>query len=498
MLLDIIFENTEKYISLVPKENRKEIAQFFTEKETARYMASLFSNLNLVDKIHILDPGTGTGILTAALLERICANEKIKSIYITFYENDSKVINLLKENINLMVSYCNSKKIKLNFQLIEDNFIIKNEDKWNKNIAEFDIVICNPPYKKIQKNSQEACVMSSIVYGQPNLYALFLAMSVNVTKEEGELCFIIPRSWTTGLYFYKLREFLFTHFTVRNVHLFISRNDLFSNDKILQETIILHGKKIKSRATDIISISSSNNSKTFEESNILRINYNSCIQNFNGRYMFLPMNNEDVQLLNRLNSFSNTLLTLGYKLKTGRVVEFRSKNQIKKKKQANTIPLLWAYHFREGRIKFPVNNEKQYFKDVEGNVGIANNNYLLIKRFTTKDDHKRLQPAIYLGKDTIDCDTITMENHVNYLCKNEGFLTQQEVYGFYAIFNSSLWDHYYRIQNGNTQVNSNEINSMPLPAIKDIIKLGDALILAHDLSTVTCDRLIEEVLFRED
>ena len=49
---------------------------------------------------------------------------------------------------------------------------------------------------------------------------------------------------------------------------------------------------------------------------------------------------------------------------------------------------------------------------------------------------------------------------------------------------------YYRILNGSTQVNSTEINSIPVPSREVIKKIGDALIKSPSLSTEECDRVI--------
>ena len=54
-MLNTICKRTEHFIQQMPKVQRKEYGQFFTSKETARYMASLF-NLPLQKReIHILD-----------------------------------------------------------------------------------------------------------------------------------------------------------------------------------------------------------------------------------------------------------------------------------------------------------------------------------------------------------------------------------------------------------------------------------------------------------
>lgn len=86
-------------------------------------------------------------------------------------------------------------------------------------------------------------MMSDIVYGQPNLYYLFMALSVNMLKDNGDFIFIVPRSWVSGLYFTKFRQFLFDRLDTRTIHLFQSRDEVFDKEKVLQETMIYHAVK---------------------------------------------------------------------------------------------------------------------------------------------------------------------------------------------------------------------------------------------------------------
>ena len=64
------------------------------------------------------------------------------------------------------------------------------------------------------------------------------------------------------------------------------------------------------------------------------------------------------------------------------------------------------------------------------------------------------------------------------------------LYGLFAILNSSVLDRYFRILNGSTQVNANEMNSIPFPCKEDIIELGTMLINKGDLSVNTCDMIL--------
>ena len=70
-MLDCIIERTNRYIDDMPKKERKKYGQFFTSKETARFMAGLYTIPENLFKICILDAGAGSGILACALLERL-------------------------------------------------------------------------------------------------------------------------------------------------------------------------------------------------------------------------------------------------------------------------------------------------------------------------------------------------------------------------------------------------------------------------------------------
>lgn len=67
------------------------------------------------------------------------------------------------------------------------------------------------------------------------------------------------------------------------------------------------------------------------------------------------------------------------------------------------------------------------------------------------------------------------------------------MYGIYVLLNSTWFDIYYRILNGSTQVNSTEVNNMPVPPLSTIQDMGRRLIKTDSLTTETCDRIMEAV-----
>ena len=68
------------------------------------------------------------------------------------------------------------------------------------------------------------------------------------------------------------------------------------------------------------------------------------------------------------------------------------------------------------------------------------------------------------------------------------------VYGLYVLFNSTLYDCYYRILNGSTQVNSTEINAMPVPPMSIIEAMGKELIRVRDMSEESCNNILRSYI----
>ncbi|MDT3662403.1 MAG: hypothetical protein ROM54_02645, partial [Anaerobiospirillum sp.] len=108
---------------------------------------------------------------------------------------------------------------------------------------------------------------------------------------------------------------------------------------------------------------------------------------------------------------------------------------------------------------------------------------------TAKEEPRRLQCGVYLARQFPEYEQISTQNKINFICGQKE-LSEDVVYGLYVLFNSTPYDRYYRLLNGSTQVNSTEINAMPVPPLKTIAAMGNALIKGHDLSEATCDKIL--------
>lgn len=492
-MLKNIIEKTTQYIENMPKKERKKYGQFFTSMETAQYMASLFVIPEGQESISILDAGAGSGILSCAIVERLEKEENIKGIELTCYETDKNVLPLLKENLSfLQKQSCK----KVNIKIVTDNYITSQYLDFNymiggnPNPMKYDYVIGNPPYMKIPKDAPEAAAMPEVCYGAPNMYFIFASMGLFNLKDNGEMVYIIPRSWTSGAYFKRFRQYFLTEGKLEHIHLFVSRDKVFDKEDVLQETIIIKVRKTHVNPVQI-KITSSKTNKDFNELTSLTVPYNLVVSGEN-YYVYLVTDNEEVEVLRRLHKFNQTLPDIGVKMKTGLTVDFRNRDVLRDEAEKGAIPLFYAQHIKQGRIQFPIQKEHEYVVTDQRGLMQDNKNYLFVKRFTAKEEPRRLQCGIYLAKNYPQYTKISTQNKINFIDGLSGEMSEGLVYGLYVLFNSTLYDEYYRILNGSTQVNSTEINSMPVPDRESIQKMGRKLMKSKDLSEKNCNLILEE------
>ena len=491
-MLDCIIERTNKYIDDMPKKERKKYGQFFTSKETARFMAQLYNIPDNKSKVSILDAGAGSGILACAFLERLEKMVSVQTIELTCYENDDNILGLLKEN--LYTCQANSKK-DIHIHIITDNYITSQYLDFNHMLGEnfdpkkYDFVIGNPPYMKIPKDAPEATAMPDVCYGAPNLYFIFAAMGLFNLDSEGEMVYIIPRSWTSGAYFKRFRKYFLTEGKLEHIHLFVSRNKVFDKEDVLQETIIIKVKKTN-ETPEKVTITSSQSNNDFVNLTSLTVPY-SLVVSGDDYYVYLVTDEKEVSVLERLHRFDKTLPNIGLKMKTGLTVDFRNREILRDDAEEGAIPLFYSQHIKQGEVQFPIQKEHEYVVTDQKGLMQDNRNYLFVKRFTAKEERRRLQCGVYLSKRYPQYKKISTQNKINFV---DGLITEMSeclVYGLYVIFNSTLYDEYYRILNGSTQVNSTEINAMPVPDLESIQEMGRKLMKSNDMSENNCNMILE-------
>ncbi|MDD5615293.1 MAG: Eco57I restriction-modification methylase domain-containing protein [Candidatus Methanoperedens sp.] len=478
---------SELYSKTYSTEARKHRGQFFTPEQVSAFMVSLFGIPNKT--IRLLDPGAGTGILTAAFCERLLNNGKTENLTIDVYENDPNILPFLTMVLESCKSELEYKGLVVEYNIYETDYVLHNKRyftksdlMWNgEKPVSYDFIISNPPYYKIDIESPQAIVMNELISGQPNIYALFMALSASMLNADGEMVFITPRSFCSGLYYKKFRQWFLRKAQITNIHIFESRKEIFDQDEVLQENIIIKAKKLKiSEKPNKITISESKN-KHFTNISKLEVRSEDVIFRKNGDiFIRIPTSPLDIEILHVIDSWPNTLKELGLEISTGPVVSFRAEEYLLPEltEIPASVPLLWMHNMKDMSIVSSIHKEKKasaiQVSSETKHLLLPVKNYVLVKRFSSKEQKRRLYASVLLESE-FPHKNVGIENHVNYIHKPGGNLSVIEAFGIASLLNTTIIDKFFRSLNGNTQVNATDIRSLPLPDIENIRKIGKAV-----------------------
>jgi adenine-specific DNA-methyltransferase len=265
-----------------------------------------------------------------------------------------------------------------------------------------------------------------------------------------------------------------------HIHLFESRKEIFDEDDILQENIILGAVKTSQNQFEQGShiIVSTSQNKSFYDLQTFDLHYGQVVfRNKANTFIRIPSSPTEIQVLQVVDNWTNTLHSLGLEISTGPVVPFRAKEHLcHEDRKDNLVPLLWMHNLREWSVEWPKskNVKEQFIRQNEDSqrLLLPMKNYVLLKRFSSKEQRRRLYAAVLLQSEFRQYPGIGIENHLNYIHRPEGVLSEDEVYGIAAFLNTLLIDVYFRVLNGNTQVNASDIRILPLPSGDTIREIG--------------------------
>ncbi|MCH5173816.1 MAG: Eco57I restriction-modification methylase domain-containing protein [Bacteroidales bacterium] len=488
--------------------SKKNKGQFFTPLSISRFMGALAGPCQ--DEFSVLDPGCGCAILSTCLIEYLAEQYGLSKVSLDAYETDIHVIPYTKAVLDCLKSWLTGKQISFSYQIIEKDFVLENAKCLNgepdlfceQPVAKYDYCISNPPYFKLPSGDVRVKAMASIVNGQTNIYALFLAIAAKMLKVTGQMIFITPRSFSSGRYFKLFREFFFSTVSLDFIHLFNTRKDTFAKDDVLQELLIMRCHPVELPSEDTVAISFSEGSsdlarsycKIYPRKDIIDVDSKEKV-------LYLPVSSLDEAVLSLFKSWDGNMSKYDIQISTGPVVAFRSADYLCKSEEDDTVPLYWSHNVIKMLCDHPVEKKErcQFIKVADGTMSslLPNKNYILLRRFSAKDDESRLVAAPYFGNSS-KYKYVGIENKLNYIYRPKGHLTRSEVMGITALLNSKLFDTYFRTFNGNINVSATELRMMPFPPLETIRKIGNKIILKNNYSIYHVNEVVFEFFNIQD
>lgn len=476
---------------------RSEMGQFFTPPAVALFMASLFGDSS--QEIRLLDAGAGVGTLIAAFVEDTCQRDaRPPDISVIAYEMEPLLAEYLHSTMEECREVCQECGSEFVGRVIERDLIEAGVEMLRGGLFpvkrySFNRAILNPPYKKIRSDSRHRLLLSSIGIETSNLYAAFLAIVVNLLEPGGELVAITPRSFCNGPYFKSFRDLFLKTMSLRRIHVFESREEAFSTDDVLQENIIFHAVKEGVKQRVFVSASQG---PARESMTIHKVDYEQVVRSGDPDQVIHIVTSEiDQFVLDRISVFKNSLDDLGIAVSTGRVVDFRAKDFLRANPDEDTVPLIYPAHFHNGFVQWPKPGIKKPNAIVLTSrtqpLLLPAGNYVLVKRFSTKEEPRRVVAAIY---DPVRVPALFagFENHLNVYHRANAGLPLGLTKGLAVFLNSTLVDSYFRQFNGHTQVNATDLRMIRYPSREILEMLG-----ANVQDSFPSQREIDELLERE-
>nr|WP_279624207.1 BsuBI/PstI family type II restriction endonuclease [Aeromonas veronii] len=362
----------------------------------------------------------------------------------------------------------------------------------------------NPPYKKIASSSEHRKRLHLAGIETVNLYAAFVALSVQNLESGGELVAIIPRSFCNGPYYQPFRELILRETSIKHIHIFESRNNAFSDDDVLQENIIIHLIKNKNQSDVTITsspiadfhIDDDTGSVTASDMTIRTVPFSKIVSaSDKQKFIHIAANNRDQEIIDRLNSFSATLEDLNIQVSTGPVVDFRLKEDLRQNIEPGAVPLIYPVHLNNG-LNWPKDSKKpnaiMVSEQSKSWLWKHHGHFVIVRRFSSKEEKRRIVATNY--DSCLPGELIGFENKLNVFHANKSGIDRDLAFGLTIYLNSTLLDKYYRLFGGHTQVNATDLRNIHYPSINSLRRMGSQ-VENLDLTQKDIDGILDKELF---
>lgn len=420
--------------------------QFFTPLAVAAIMARI-PRVPESGMIRVLDPGAGTGMLVVALVSYLHHHRPKLKLEVTAVENDERLIDTLKDALD------DCAKLGAEVNLVVEDYIT-----WALQARQYyDIIIQNPPYHKLRARSVHDKALRKHGIQVPNLYAAFMSLGMRQLCPGGQLVVISPRSWMNGTYYSRFRKDLVSRASLDVIHTFGSRSLVFGDMDVLQESIIVSLTAGKRQNQVLIRFSNDACSEVTER-------FATADEVIKSDFIFVPASQTDIEAVACMNSFPYTLEDLGLSVSTGKVVNFRSRQALTYEPDLYSQRLIYPANIVDNQVIHPRTNlsKPQWIRCTDDNsrkLSCPAGTYVLIKRFSAKEETRRLVSTVWTSQ-----HPSAFDNKLNFIHESNHGINPMLAKGIALWLNSPQVDAYFRVFSGHTQVNATDIRQLYFPS----------------------------------
>ena len=498
-MLNLAVRNTGKLIREKSKSENVRLGRLFTKKDTARLMASMLNIDENKTAFTVLDPGAGTGILSAAAVEEICKRApSCKQIFLTCYETCEDFIPLLTDNLERIRKKCkHDYNVRLYVTIYNENYIVDAKNHYTVTFFDtvedkYDVIIANPPTELYEKGSLEAESAGGVTQLKISAAFLFARMASHHLEADGQLITVLPTTFATASQITSLRRELLDTLAVSKIHLFVGKQKNQKRAIPLKKNLII--SFVNSEKPEEIKISTSTDAGKSITA-LPPLSYGFVVDAESG-ILTLPKSVEDTKIVRYISGFPETLSSLGLKMSTGLVIDSKCEGLLFTEPVKGTVPILRTATISGGTVSFPQPIKRQYIAPVNPALVQKNKNLIVIKRVPAKSDERFVNSAIYLASQLPAYKYISTHNKINFIDTKDknSEMSARFAIGLFALLNSTIYDRYISIMSKSKQINSKEMKSLPLPPRNIIENIGMRLMATRLTSVKACDQIVNPTL----
>ena len=383
----------------IDKKIKKNNGIYFTPPKTINKNLDLLQTYIKKFKT-VLEPSCGSCEYILKL------REKYSNVKITGIEYNKTIYESIKELQNEKT------------QIINGDFLVYKSD------IKYDLIIGNPPYFVLKKNTIDKSYYDYFD-GRPNIFIIFIIKSLLLLNENGILSFVLPKSFLNCLYYDKTRKYIKKNYEILKI---IECDDDYIETQ--QETIIIIVR----------------NNRDISKNH----NYYLEIGKFT---IFGEPNN--IEKLKELYVNSHTLNDLGFKVSVGNVVW----NQCKKSltNDSNKTLLIYSSNIKNKKleIKKYLNEDKKNYIDKKGSTEpllVINRGYGVGKYIFNYCIINERSNIEYLVENHLIC--------IKYIKSLEKEQLIEEYKKIIKSFENPKTQEFIRLYFGNNAINTTELNNI--------------------------------------
>jgi adenine-specific DNA-methyltransferase len=457
---------------------RTALGQVFTPGAVAEFLASLI-DLPKSGTFTVLDPGAGIGSLSVAVVARAMREAPGIDLHLVSFELDERLIGPLEETLDDCRAAAAHENVSVTAHVVTGNFLtwasaVASGDE-ARGVPPLNACVMNPPYRKINNGDAERLAVERLGLRVTNLYPAFLALAAAILEPGGQLSAITPRSFANGTYFRPFREFFLGLMALERLHVYESRGAVFGDSDVLQENVVFRATRGGARNTVVLSVSHGTNdarieARTVPYAQVVHPNDPQC-------FVRIPIDAADALVAERIAALPCVLGEIGLQVSTGRVVDFRAREHLRMVPEAGTVPLVYPGHLRASRIAWPSDGKKPNAlasNNATEALLLPNENYVLVKRFTSKEERRRVVAAL-ASREDLPGEHVAFENHLNVFHLDSRGLDRATAVGLVCFLNCTLVDVYVRQFSGHTQINAGDLRHLRYPSAAELRSIGVAV-----------------------